>query len=260
MSRQLQYVNGNYELPLLLKNSVAILLDSYSMVVRRLQSLKRRLIKDPDLHRRYTDQMESNIQKGIQKRYLCKSFLPGLNNGTFLINRLLTPKNQKRFGLTTIALLLEWNGKSLNDFFMKGHDLMNSLVGVLLRFRRERLAIVAYVETMFYQIRVNSSDRDASRFLLWSQGNLNDEPFIYRMTVHLFGAKTFPSCASFCLRQTAKEFGKYFDSQISEIVFKNFYVYDSLINLRKVTIYLLTSCNTEERIAQNIYIHNSNRN
>ena len=32
------------------------------------------------------------------------------------------------------------------------------------------------------------------------------------------------------------------------------------INLGKVTIYLLTSCNTEERIAQNIYIHNSNRN
>ena len=30
--------------------------------------------------------------------------------------------------------------------------------------------------------------------------------------------------------------------------------------LRKVMIYLLTSCNTEERIAQNIYIHNSNRN
>ena len=25
-------------------------------------------------------------------------------------------------------------------------------------------------------------------------------------------------------------------------------------------IYLLTSCNTEERLAQNIYIHNSNRN
>ena len=32
------------------------------------------------------------------------------------------------------------------------------------------------------------------------------------------------------------------------------------LNLRKVTIYLLTSCNTKVRIAQNIYIHNSNRN
>ena len=30
--------------------------------------------------------------------------------------------------------------------------------------------------------------------------------------------------------------------------------------LRKATFYLLTSCNTEERIAQNNYIHNSNRN
>ena len=33
-----------------------------------------------------------------------------------------------------------------------------------------------------------------------------------------------------------------------------------MLTLRKVKIYLLTSCNTEERIAQNIYIHNSNRN
>ena len=32
------------------------------------------------------------------------------------------------------------------------------------------------------------------------------------------------------------------------------------MNLRKVMIYLLTSCNTKERIAQNIYIHNSNKN
>ena len=31
------------------------------------------------------------------------------------------------------------------------------------------------------------------------------------------------------------------------------------INLTKVMIYLLTSCNTEERVAQNIYIHISNR-
>ena len=38
------------------------------------------------------------------------------------------------------------------------------------------------------------------------------------------------------------------------------YFFNICISLRKVTIYLLTSCNTEERIAQNIYIHNSNRN
>ena len=123
------------------------------------------------------------------------------------------------------------NEKSPNDFLIRGSDLMNSLVGVLLRIRREKIAIVAHIETMFNQIRVNPSDRDALRFLWWSQGNLNDEPSIYRMTVHLFGAKSYPSCASFCLRQTAKEFGKYYDPQISEIVFENFYVHDCLISV-----------------------------
>ena len=34
----------------------------------------------------------------------------------------------------------------------------------------------------------------------------------------------------------------------------------SMLNLTKVMIYLLTSCNAEVRIAQNIYIHKSNRN
>ena len=68
MSRQLQYINGHYELPLLWKNSAAILSDSYLMAVRGLQSLKRRLIKDPDLYRRWTDQMESNIQMGHAKK------------------------------------------------------------------------------------------------------------------------------------------------------------------------------------------------
>ena len=42
-----------------------------------------------------------------------------------------------------------------------------------------------------------------------------------------------------------------------EVAFCQMYMFAFLT---KVTIYLLTSCNTEERIAQNIYIHNSNRN
>ena len=55
---------------------------------------------------------------------------------------------------------------------------------------------------------------------------------------------------------------QYFNFSISIQFRFNFLTksYKSKINLRKVTIYLLTSCNTEERIAQNIYIHNSNRN
>ena len=119
----------------------------------------------------------------------------------------------------------------LNDFLMKGPDLMNSLVGVLLRFRSEKIPLVADVESMFYQIRVFPPDKDALRFFWWPHGTLETKPLVFRMTVHLFGAKSSQSCASFCLRETAKEFGKYFDPHISEIVCKNFYVDDCLVSV-----------------------------
>ena len=51
------------------------------------------------------------------------------------------------------------------------------------------------------------------------------------MKVHLFGAKSSPSCASFCLRETAREFGNFFDAIIAETVLKNFYVDDCLISV-----------------------------
>ena len=41
-------------------------------------------------------------------------------------------------------------GLSLNSMLYKGLDLTNSLVGVLTRFREDRVAVMADIELMFY--------------------------------------------------------------------------------------------------------------
>ena len=48
------------------------------------------------------------------------------------------------------------SGISLNSELLQGPDLTNSLVGVLMRFRLERVAIMADIESMFYQVTVPS--------------------------------------------------------------------------------------------------------
>ena len=48
--------------------------------------------------------------------------------------------------------LAKFMGKSLNDMLYKGPDLTSSLVGVLLRFREERVAVMAEIESMFHQV------------------------------------------------------------------------------------------------------------
>ena len=81
---------------------------------------------------------------------------------------------------------VEFAGESLN--LMQGPaDLTNNLVGVLRRFRQKPVAMMCDIEGMFHQVGVNPEHRNYFRFLWWENGNFDDEPAEYQMTVHLFG-------------------------------------------------------------------------
>ena len=48
---------------------------------------------------------------------------------------------------------------------------------------------------------------DALRFLWWPNGEIDQEPVVHRLLVHILAAKSSPTCANFALKQTAAEFG-----------------------------------------------------
>ena len=93
---------------------------------------------------------------------------------------------------------------SLNHQLLQGPDQTNQLVGVLSQFRQETVGMVADIEGMFQQVLVDPKDCDALRFLWWPNGDLTKEMEEYRMVKHLFGDKSSPSVANFCLRKTAQ--------------------------------------------------------
>ena len=79
-------------------------------------------------------------------------------------------------------------GVFLNDAPMQGPDLVNTFIGVLIRFQKEQVAITADIESMFHQVHVDPLHCHALRFLCWPQGDLLAPPEVYQMMVHLFGA------------------------------------------------------------------------
>ena len=87
---------------------------------------------------------------------------------------------------------------------------------------------MADIESMFLQVRVPLENANALRFLWWPNGDLQSEPEEYQMLVHLFGATSSPSCASFALRQTTEDNKNDFDPVTVETVRRNFYVEDCL--------------------------------
>ena len=54
----------------------------------------------------------------------------------------------------------KFQGESLNDNVLQGPDLTNTLIGVLLRFRHEPVALISDVESMFHRVRVNPDNCD----------------------------------------------------------------------------------------------------
>lgn len=55
------------------------------------------------------------------------------------------------------------------------------------------------------------------------------------MTVHLFGAVSSPSCASYALRRTATDNQSHFSTKTVQAVHQNFYVDDCLMSMSSET-------------------------
>ena len=116
---------------------------------------------------------------------------------------------------------------SLNKELLPSPDLMNSLLGVLIRFRRESTAIMCDIEQMFHSFHVDPNHRDFLRFL-WFKDNKPGRPITeYRMNVHLFGNSPSPAVATFGLGKTAADGEEEFGEDAMKFV-HNFYVDDGL--------------------------------
>ena len=62
---------------------------------------------------------------------------------------------------------------SLNDYLLTGPNVMNGMVGVLCRFRKEEVALAADIQSIFCLFLVKEKDRDVLRFLWWEEGDIS---------------------------------------------------------------------------------------
>ena len=98
------------------------------------------------------------------------------------------------------------DGQSLNKQLLQGPDLTNNLIGVLSRFRRERIAFMCDIQAMFHQVKVDVEHCNLLRFLWWDDPEMKRDPVEFRITFHLFGATSSPGCANFAPKTTADQY------------------------------------------------------
>lgn len=125
----------------------------------------------------------------------------------------------------------KYDDVSLNDVLMTGPDLINSLLGVLLRFRKDLVAVTADIQQMFYCFVVSEKHRNFLRFFWYEDNNPEKEQVEYRMRVHVFGNSPSPAVATYGLRKAAQSGEGAYGSDVVSFVKRNFYVDDGLVSL-----------------------------
>ena len=72
---------------------------------------------------------------------------------------------------------------ALNDKLLQRPDFINTLVGVMARFRKESIPLMSDIESMFHQVEVALDHCDALRFLWWPGNDMEREPQDCRLKV-----------------------------------------------------------------------------
>ena len=222
--------SSQYSLPLPFNNRKGELFNNRGLVINRAIMLKKKLDKDPVYREEYKGFMEDMLERGFAERV--EDYEVDCNKKVWYIPHFGVFHKIKKKLRIVFDCSAQYKGISLNDTLLKGPDLTNSLIGILCRFREQPIAFCCDIEKMFYAFHVHPSDRDFLRFLWWSGGDTNKPLATYRMTTHIFGAVSSPSCATYGLRSVAKEFEYKYGSSVYEFISSNFYVDDGLKSIQ----------------------------
>ena len=98
---------------------------------------------------------------------------------------------------------MKFHGQALNDYWAKGPDLINDLLGVIVRFRENWVAFAGDISKMYHSVRISLGDQHTHRFL-WRDLKLSVEPEVYIMMVVCFGDRPAGTIATVAMRKTAE--------------------------------------------------------
>lgn len=218
---------GRYSLKLPFKKKDLLLPNNFTIARQRMQGLKRKFLNNSDLHQEYTEYMNKIISKGHAEQVTPQQ-LSGRKGKLWYIPHHAVRHPRKGSLRVVFDCGASFQGACLNTELLQGPNLTSSLLGVLTRFREETVAFMGDIQAMFHQVKVHEEDRDFLRFLWWPEGDTTRDLVEYRMTVHLFGATSSPSCAAYALRKTGDDNQSECSSEVLQSITQNFYVDDYL--------------------------------
>ena len=178
--------------------------DNRNQALKGLESTERRLSNNPEQAEAYHKQMVEMEEMKFSCK-LSKEEIEKYEGPVDYISHHAVIRPEKKS--TPVRIVFNssatYQGSRLNDYWKKGPDLLNSLFGVVLRFREREVAISGDISKMYHRIRIPPKDQHVHRYL-WRDLEKERDPVTYVKTVLTFGDKPAPAMAQIALQKTAE--------------------------------------------------------
>ena len=223
-----RFEDGRYQVTWPWKEEFPSLPTNYELAMGRLRSLVNRLMRNPEHLTKYDAVIQDQLQKSIievvpdeDSANTLKHYIPH--------HEIVTPEKTT----TKIRIVFDASAKtrkgsqSLNESLHRGPIILEDLCGLLMRFRLNKVALVADVEKAFHQVGLQPEDRDVTRFV-WlkdaTKPTLENNVQVLRFTRVPFGMISSP----FLLAATVKYHLNRADTPVAKKISDNMYV-DNMI-------------------------------
>ncbi|XP_072400679.1 uncharacterized protein [Diabrotica undecimpunctata] len=226
---------GQIVVPLLVKDNIQNLGDSLQTALDRFSSLERKLIKNPEYKKLYTDFINEYQDLG----HMALVTAEDLKYPSYYLPHHGVLKSDN----TTTKLRVVFDGSaktttdlSLNDCLKVGPTIQSDLLSILIRFRFFNIVLAADIEKMYRQILVSENYQNYQR-IIW-RTNPSEEIQHFKLKTVTYGTASAPFLAIRSLTQVANEIEET-DPDVAVVIRNGFYVDD-----------LLYGCETAEQPKQ----------
>ena len=163
-------------------------------------------MKDKELSKTYQEQIEDMINRNVAKKLTDAEIKNYEGPVQYLSHHEVVKKDSSstpcRIVFNSSA---KFKGTSLNDCWAKGPDIMNNMLGILLRFREGTIAFAGDIKKMYHSVHLSEVDQHMHRFL-WRNLDINRAMDTYIMTRVSFGDKPAGTIAAVAFQKTAKKY------------------------------------------------------
>ena len=190
-----------------------------------LYSTERRLGKNTQHATVYDSQVRDMVQRGVARK-LTKEELNNYEGPIHYVSHheVLKPDSKSTPVRIVFNSSANYMGHVLNEYWAKGPVLLNSLLGILVRFRENEVAFIGDIKKMYHTVKTTVLDQHTHRFL--GRDMVTDRaPDTYVIQRVSFGDKPSATIATMALRKTA-EMGSEQYPDAAKIVKYNTYMDD----------------------------------